>query len=194
MSRAAAQAAVLERARSGDPVALEALVRTYHDRVYRFGLRTCRDGFDADDAVAEAFTKLARRPDVMRDPGVLSWLMTVARRTCLRLLRPFLRERRALGERAEADEMVSHELAPDAALERFQLVHAVHDAIAALPPEAREVIVLRDLEGLTGEETASALGISEVAMKSRLHRARSAVREHLAPRFHEMPVPAKERG
>lgn len=180
MSPTSQHAAVLERARGGDAAALEQLVRAYHDRVHRFGLRACRDGFDADDAVQEAFTKLARRPDVMRDPSVLSWLMTTVRNACLRLLRPFLRERRSLGERAEADELPSSDLAPDVALERFRLVHAVHDAIAALETEAREVLLLRDLEGLTGEETASALGISEAAMKSRLHRARSAVRAHLA--------------
>ena len=86
MSRAAGHAAVLERAVGGDPVALDQLVRTYHDRIYRFGLRACRDGFDADDAVQEAFVTLARRPDVMGDPGVLSWLMTTVRNTCLRLL------------------------------------------------------------------------------------------------------------
>ena len=188
MSRAAGHAAVLERAVGGDPVALDQLVRTYHDRIYRFGLRACRDGFDADDAVQEAFVTLARRPDVMADPGVLSWLMTTVRNTCLRLLRPFLRERRSLGARVEEpDEVESSALAPDVALERFRLVHSVHEAIAALDPEAREVLLLRDLEGLTGEETARALGVSEVAMKSRLHRARSAIRVHLAHLAPEVP-------
>jgi RNA polymerase sigma-70 factor, ECF subfamily len=185
MTGGSSHAAVLDRARSGDTAALDQLVRAYHDRVYRFGLRTCRDGFDADDAVQEAFVKLARRPDVMRDPGVLSWLMKVVRNTCLRLLRPFLRERRSLGERVTSDdEIVSESLAPDEALERFRLVHAVHEAIAALEPQSREVLLLRDLEGWTSEETARALGIGEAAMKSRLHRARSDVRErlaHLAP-------------
>jgi len=79
---------VLARAREGDADALDALVRAYHDRVYRFGLRACRSAFDADDAVQEAFIKLARRPDVAADPGALSWLMTVVRNACARLLRP----------------------------------------------------------------------------------------------------------
>lgn len=171
--------ATLLAAREGDALALQHLVQTYHDRVYRFGLRACRDGFDADDAVQEAFTKLAVRPDVMRDPSVLSWLMTVVRNTCSRLLRPFLRERRVFGERAELDAIESDALAPDAALERFRLVHAVHQLIAELPREAREVILLRDVEGLTGEETARALGIHEATMKTRLHRARALVRDRL---------------
>src|SRR6188472_1400643 len=82
----------------GDDEALTLLVRAYHDRVYRFGQRVCRDDFDADDAVQEAFVALARRPDVARHGSALSWLMTSVRNACLRMLRPFLRERRSLGK------------------------------------------------------------------------------------------------
>lgn len=164
----------------GDDEALAELVRAYHDRVYRFGLRVCRDGFDADDAVQEAFTKLARRPDVARDPSALSWLMTVVRNACLRMLRPFVRERRALGEPLEdADSAPGTTLDPQTALERFELVRAVHAAIATLDRSHREVLVLRDLEGMSGEETAAALGLELPAMKTRLHRARSALRSAL---------------
>ncbi|WP_437669378.1 RNA polymerase sigma factor [Sorangium sp. So ce131] len=177
---------VLAAAARGDDGALELLVRAYHDRVYRFGLRVCRDASDADDAVQEAFTKLARRPDVASHPGVLSWLMTVVRNLCLRMLRPFARERARLGERVDdADADVVHALAeldPQAALERWRLVRAVHEAIAGLEPPYREVLVLRDVEGLTGEEVCATLGLSEAAMKSRLHRARQAVRTEILRR------------
>lgn len=169
-------------AAQGDDAALSALVRVYHDRVYRFGLRVCRDGFDADDAVQEAFVKLARRPDVMRDASVLSWLMSVVRNACLRLLRPFVRERRSLGQRVEdvdGEEASAGELDPQQALERWELVQNVHAAIARLDQPYREVLVLRDLEGLSGEETSRALGIELAAMKTRLHRARSQLREEL---------------
>lgn len=170
--------ALLDAAAHGDDDALDALVRKYHDRVHRYGERVCRDRFDADDAVQEAFTRLARRPDVVRDPGALSWLMSVVRNACLRLLRPFTRERARLGERIEdADLTPSADLDPQAALERWRLVHAVHQAIAALDPPYREVLVLRDIEGLSGEEVCSALGIGEAAMKSRLFRARERVRD-----------------
>lgn len=161
----------------GDDEALALLVRTYHDRVYRFGLRVCRDGFDADDAVQDAFVKLSRRPEVAADPGVLSWLFTVVRTACMRMLRPFARERRALGERAlEGDSAPSPALDPERAFERQRLVHAVHQAIATLTPPCREVLVLRDLEGLSGAETCAALGLSEATMKTRLHRARAELR------------------
>ena len=161
----------------GDDDALALLVRTYHDRVYRFGLRVCRDGFDADDAVQDAFVKLSRRPEVAADPGVLSWLFTVVRTACMRMLRPFARERRALGERAlEGDAAPSPALDPERAFERQRLVHAVHQAIATLTPPCREVLVLRDLEGLSGAQTCAALGVSEATMKTRLHRARADLR------------------
>ena len=170
----------LEAAASGDDGALAGLVRAHHDRVYQFGLRVCRDGFDADDAVQEAFIRLASRPDVARDQGVVSWLFTVVRNTCSRLLRPFARERRTLGKRLEdADEAPSRALDPHAALEQWRMVHAVHEAIASLARPYREVLVMRDLEGLTGEETCKTLGISESTMKTRLHRARQDLRVRL---------------
>jgi RNA polymerase sigma-70 factor (ECF subfamily) len=172
---------VLRAAATGDDAALAELVRAYHDRVYRFGLRVCRDGFDADDAVQEAFTKLARRPDVARDPSVLSWLMTVVRNACARMLRPFVREKRVLGERvADMDTVPAEAGDPEQALERWRLVHAVHQAIAALDRPSREVLVMRDLEGLSGEEVCTALALTEAAMKSRLHRARKELRQRLA--------------
>lgn len=167
----------------GDDEALTMLVREYHDRVYRFGLRVCRDGYDADDAVQEAFTKLARRPDVARDPSVLSWLMSVVRNACLRMLRPFVRERTTLGERVDdIDTIESEHVDPQRALERWELVQAVHTAISTLERPYREVLVMRDLEGLSGHETCLALGLDLATMKTRLHRARTKLREELLRR------------
>ncbi|HYQ05340.1 MAG TPA: sigma-70 family RNA polymerase sigma factor [Polyangiaceae bacterium] len=169
---------IVRAAASGDDEALTLLVRAYHDRVYRFGQRVCRDSFDADDAVQEAFVALARRPDVARHSGALSWLMTTVRNACLRMLRPFLRERRSLGEREGGiEEVVSPLLDPQQTLERWELMQSVHAAIAALPRPYREVLVMRDLEGLSGEETCQALGLEPATMKTRLHRARQQVRE-----------------
>ena len=167
---------VLSAATRGDDEALAELVRRYHDRVYRFGLRVCRDGFDADDAVQEAFTKLARRPDVLRDPGAFSWLLTVVKNACLRLLRPFARRRAPL---AEAEDSATPQLDPHQVMERWQLVDAVHAAIAALEGPYREVLILRDLEGLSGDDTCRLLGIGTPAMKTRLHRAREQLRAKL---------------
>ena len=171
---------LLAAAADGDDVALADLVRTYHDRVYRFGLRVCRDGFDADDAVQEAFIKLAKRPEVARDQGVLFWLLAVVKHACVRMLRPFARAQRTLGERLKEDDAaLIDELDPQTALERWELVQAVHAGIAALERPYREVLILRDLEGLSGEETCAALGLELAAMKTRLHRARTQLRAAL---------------
>lgn len=175
---------LLVAAAQGDDEALADLVRAYHDRVYRFGLRVCRDGYDADDAVQEAFIKLAKRPEIIRDPSALSWLMTVVRNACLRMLRPFLRERRPLAEQTESAALAgpaAEDLDPQQALERFELVQSVHAAIAQLGRPYREVLVMRDLEGLSGEDTCRALGLEPATMKTRLHRARTKLREALRP-------------
>lgn len=170
----------LRAAAAGDDEALAALISAYHDRVYRFGVAVCHDRFDADDAVQEAFIKLARRPDVIEAPGALGWLLRVVKTTCAKLMRPFARERRALGDRVQdASQLPAEQLGPQQLMERFELVGAVHDAIAKLPPLYREVIVLRDLEGLSGEQTCAALGVELPAMKTRLHRARVMLREAL---------------
>lgn len=172
---------LLEQSIAGDEDALRELVRLYHDRAYRFGRRVCRDGFDADDAVQLAFITLARRPDVQRSDGVLRWLFTVVRNTCVAMLRPFGR-RVSLSASPRQLDVADHDLTPDAALERFELVSQVHDAIAALDADARAVLVLRDIEGLSGEETARRLNLSPAAMKTRLHRARTAVRARVVQR------------
>jgi RNA polymerase sigma-70 factor (ECF subfamily) len=177
----AGHAALVAAATRGDDEALASLVRLHHDRVYRFGLRVCRDGFDADDAVQEAFVKLSARRDIVAEQGALAWLLTVVRNACLRLLRPFQRQRRALGERVEVDPPTD-DLSPEAALERWELIQSVHAALARLDRPYREVLILRDLEGLTGEETCAALGLESAAMKTRLHRARAMLQNEIQRR------------
>jgi RNA polymerase sigma-70 factor, ECF subfamily len=170
-------------ATKGDDVALSALMRAYQERVYRYGVRVCRDPFDADDAVQEAFSKLAHRTDVQQSPTALSWLMSVVRNACFRMMRPFARQRRALGSAID-DEIAIPSLQPSAleALLRWQLVQAVHECITQLERPYREVLILRDIEGMSGSQTCDALGLETAAMKSRLHRARMLLRDALAQR------------
>ena len=99
------------------------------------------------------------------------------------MLRPIARRLRVgLTDSPQALDVADEALGPEAALERFQLVSEVHDAIAVLDPDARAVLVLRDLEGLSGDETAKRLNLPPATMKTRLHRARQAVRAHVLQR------------
>ena len=162
-------------AATGDDEALRRLVRLYQGRVYRFGRRVCRDGFDADDAVQDAFVKLARRPEVMRDPGVVGWLFTTVKNACLRLARSFSR-RVTLAEELREAAADAPMATPEEAVARWRIVERVHRALATLDADHRAVVVLRDLEGLPGDVVAEQLGLSEAAMKSRLHRGRRSIR------------------
>jgi RNA polymerase sigma-70 factor (ECF subfamily) len=171
-------------AASGDDDQLAELVRVYYARLHRFGVRACRDSFDAEDAVGEAFLKLTTRPEIVRDPNALSWLFTVVKNACLRFARSLFRQRAAFGEPvAEVSDVASAEVSAEAALARYRLVEDVQRAIATLPIDQREVLVLRDLEGLSGEDVSAMLHIGEAAMKSRLHRARQGVRAALESRY-----------
>ena len=147
----------IQAAIEGSDEAIADLVRAYRDRVYRFGLHACPDPFDADDVVQEAFMKLARRPDVQRHGGALSWLMTTVRHACLRLLRRLVRRRGSLADQAAVESIGEPAASPDVMLERWRLVQLVHQAIAKLPRTYREVLILRDLEGFSARAVCAAL-------------------------------------
>jgi RNA polymerase sigma-70 factor (ECF subfamily) len=174
---------LLESACRGDRAALDQLVQLYYARVYRYGRRVCLNPSDADDAVQEAFVALGRTVTTFRHEASLStWLFTVVKNMCMRMLRPFARQRRHLGEAVDVqalDELRDESLTPEEQLERQRMVDAVEHSLLRLEPLYREVLVLRDVEGLSGPDVARRLGISVAAMKTRLHRARHLLRELL---------------
>ena len=163
----------------GSDEALTELMRIHYERLRRIGVRACGDQLDAEDAVQEAFIKLARRPDVQRDRGALSWLMTTVRNTCLRILRRWRFLRSAPGEVGVADTVAASGSTPEESLDRWRLIHRLHRLIAALPRDQREVLILRDIEGQPAGQVCASLGLTEAAMKSRLHRARGQLRDRL---------------
>jgi RNA polymerase sigma-70 factor (ECF subfamily) len=178
--------ALLAAACQGDRGALDQLVQLYYARVYRYGRRVCLNPSDADDAVQEAFVALGRSVTTFRQEASLStWLFTVVKNMCMRMLRPFVRQRHHLGEAVEQEalaQLPEEAASPEEQLERQRMVAAVEACLLELEPLYREVLVLRDVEGLPGPEVAERLGISVAAMKTRLHRARGLLREHLARR------------
>lgn len=180
-------ARLLDRARAGDPDALEGLIERHQAQVYRFGLRMCRDPEDARDVVQDTLLAMARGVrDFRGASSVSTWLFTIARSFCIKR-----RRRSKFAPRAEAS--IDADTAPEAArvadparnpedlAAGREIAEALDHAIASLPPALREVLLLRDAEGLTAPEVAEVLGVTPQAVKSRLHRARLAVRAQVAP-------------
>jgi len=179
---------LLDSARTGDRPALEALLERHQRRVYRFGLKMCRDPEDAKDVLQETLLAVARSvKDFRGASSVSTWLYTIARSFCIKKRRrsKFAPEQEesleAFEPGSEARQVADPSRAPDESLAGRQVEAALESAIARLEPMYRDVLVLRDVEGLTAPEVAEVMGLSVEAVKSRLHRARVAVREAVAP-------------
>lgn len=162
--------AVIERAHDGEPLAIASLLARSQPDLRRYAQRSCMIS-DVDDAVQEAMLIASRHVGALRHPRAWSrWMFRIMRRVCHRLARVTLR--RDLWD-------------DDAVAARFSGVRDdeirldVAAAIESLPATYREVVVLRDLEGLTIGELARRLDTTRAAIKGRLHRARELLREYL---------------
>jgi RNA polymerase sigma factor (sigma-70 family) len=164
------QAPLVQAALSGDPAALERLLAVCRPDVRRYAQRHCLLS-DVDDAVQEALLAVSRHLRSLRAAAAFSgWLIRIVQRECRRLGRVALR----------------YDPYDEAALEAWlgtrsddSLRHELAQALEALPPHYREVVLLRDFEELAIREMAERLGLSVPATKSRLHRARELMREYL---------------
>lgn len=189
---------LLAAVRSGDAAALDALLERYQPHLYRFGLRMCGNVADAGDVAQESLISMARSlRDFRGDSSVSSWLYTIARRFCIKKRRrskfaPAQEESLDAADGQAAARLLDPALDPERTASNRELATAITRAIDALDPPQREVLVLRDVEGLSAAEVAKVVGISIEAVKSRLHRARAAVRKQLAPVLAPAPaVPAR---
>lgn len=165
---------LITAAQGGDLDSLTALVSGSHPNVRRFARSLCATPEDAEDAAQEALIILYRKIGMLRASGALaSWMFRIVRNECLRRARSVVRERDHPPAAATAVDS-----AEDEALRRLE-AGRVAAAVAALPADQRRVLVMRDVQGLSGRTVADALGLTTAAMKSRLHRARAAVRHAL---------------
>ncbi|MFT3925280.1 MAG: RNA polymerase sigma factor [Myxococcales bacterium] len=161
---------LVDAARRGEPVAIEQLLRLCRPDVRRYAERWCTIS-QIDDAVQETLLVVVRKIHLLQTPVALySWLFKVVQRQCRRLGRALFRYDPF--EEAKVDAWLSYRTHDEAGLD---LVHAFD----ALPAHYREVIILRDFGGLTIKEISERIGLSTVATKSRLHRARELTREYL---------------
>lgn len=186
-------AELVEAARHADKRAIAAVLARYEGPVYRFGLRLCRDAEDARDVLQETMLAAAQGlPGYRGEAAVGTWLFTIARSFCIKQRRRGRASLTTSGASAadELAELRDPAALPDEIATNHELGVALARAIDGLARPYREVLVLRDVEGLTAPEAAAALGIGVDAVKSRLHRARAAVRESLTPALGPSPVPA----
>lgn len=157
---------------------LEKLLEQHKDSVYRQLVRTCGGREDAEDALVEALVTAYQTADRLEHPDAFrSWVGTIAGRVCWHIRRADkLRSVVPLADDIEVGDDRS-DVAKEA--EMSEMKGCIRSAIENLGEGYREVYEMREIEGMRTAEVAEALGLSEAAVKSRLHRAREVVRESL---------------
>jgi RNA polymerase sigma-70 factor, ECF subfamily len=181
--------AILRGVVDGVPGAFDQFVERFGNRLYAFGLRMCGQREDAEDVFQETLVSVFQKLQTLREPGALTtWLYRIVANACLTKRRRsrYAPERElSLEELLPDGEVLEGPILPDyhgpeADLYRRELSEALEAGVRDLPPDFRIVWLMRDVEGLSTEETAEALGISLPNTKMRLHRARMALRRRLA--------------
>ncbi|WP_030868072.1 RNA polymerase sigma factor [Streptomyces sp. NRRL S-37] len=166
---------LVKAAQDGSISSLTAVIVESQPHVRRFALSLCATPQDAEDAAQEALIILYRKIGTLRASGALaSWMFRIVRNECLRHLR--LLTSASVAEEAGSDPAPSAETS---VLRRLD-AERIAVAISGLPRDQRQVLIMRDVQGYPGRLVAQSLGLSNAAMKSRLHRARAALRQALA--------------
>ena len=175
---------------------IAALLKDQIERLYRVGLGFCGNHADAQDLVQETLIRAYRKWDQFEGrANRATWLYRIASRVCLRMRRrragqpariESLDEDPAFAEKTMVD---LDALARNQEAERgeSELIPRLQAAIVALPPEFRIVLVLKDIAGLSVEDTARALGLKPQTVKTRLHRGRLRLRRSVAARLPHKP-------
>jgi RNA polymerase sigma-70 factor (ECF subfamily) len=171
----------------GEPGAMDAFIRATYADVYLLAQRLLTDPSDAADATQEVYLRVVRSVLGFRGSGTAAWLERLTDEVCATALEA----RGADHERGQSagDAELSVDIAdasadPAAMLEDDDLAARTAVALGKLPEEAREVVLMRDVEGLSTKQAAHLLGISEGAVKVRLHRAHARLREWVGSREH----------
>jgi RNA polymerase sigma-70 factor, ECF subfamily len=179
-------------AKKGDLAAFEELVNRYESKIFRLTMNITGNREDAEDAMQDAFLKsYSHLKDFQGDSRFYTWLVRIAANEALMRLRRRRPNQFSLDEPVETDEdLMPREIqdwgpGPDQRFAQTEMREILTKAIGELEPDYRIVFTLRDLEELSTEETAEAVGISVPAVKSRLLRARLKLREKLARYFQQ---------
>lgn len=182
------ESVLVTEAKAGSYEAFEELVNRYEKKIYRLGLNLTGNPEDAEDMLQETFLKAFEHlPDFREDARFYTWIVRIAINQGLMKLRKRRSSKEVQMEDISNDdgEVIPREFAdwrrnPEQELERTELETILQNAARALPMTFRTVFFLRDVEGLSTEETAEMLNLSEGAVKARLFRARLRLREELS--------------
>ena len=185
------ESALVAQAKAGDQNAFSELVQRYERKIYRLAKNITRNDEDAEDVLQDAFLKAYTHLDNFKgDSKFYTWIVRIAVNEALMRLRKRKTDRTVpldepveLGEETVTREIAVWEDNPEQRYSSEEWRHILDEAVDGLKPDFRTVFVLRDIEELSTEETAETLGISVPAVKSRLLRARLALREKLTRQF-----------
>ena len=180
--------ALVERAKQGDAAAFETLVRQYDRAIFRVANHITQNREDAEDIVQDVFLKAYNKLEQFQGNSKFStWLTRIAVNESLMRLRKRKTSRTvSMDQDVQTEEgSIPRDFAdwspdPEQQLSQSELGDILQKTIAGLSPGFRTVFTLRDIENLSTEETANALGLSVPAVKSRLLRARLQLRERLS--------------
>lgn len=186
---------LINKIRQGSVEAMEKIVKRYENAIFNFGLRMCGQRQDAEDIAQDTFLNaLKSLPGFREETKLKNWLFHIATNACLR-------KRRKKNHQPEREipledfidndtkgklEIPDWTTNPDNALMQAEMKTAIDSAISELPPDYRMVLTLRDVEGFNTEETAEIIGISQQLVKTRLHRARFALKKSISSQFKEV--------
>jgi RNA polymerase sigma-70 factor (ECF subfamily) len=185
------EAALVAKAQAGDAQAFTDLVNQYERKIYRLAKHITQNDEDAEDVLQETFLKAYEHLSGFQgNSKFYTWIVRIAVNEALMKLRKRKSDKTVpLDEPVDTgEEMVQREIAvwednPEQRYGREELQQILDRAVETLKPDFRTVFILRDIEELSTEETAETLGISVPAVKSRLLRARLALREKLTRQF-----------
>ena len=179
---------LIKKAQNGDRASLAEIVKLYEQTIYNFAFKICRDKDRAEHSMQETFLSLVKNLSQFSGNSKLStWLYTVVSNHCLLLARS--NKKRTHASLDDEDNYVSEKniavwnVSPDKIAENEELKEILDEVIKMLPQDYKIVFLLRDIEGLSTEETGNILNLSVPAVKSRLHRARAFLRDKLNKKF-----------
>jgi len=185
------EARLVSAAKAGEAAAFEELVNRYERKIFRLGMNITQNREDAEDVMQEAFLKSFTNLDRFQgDSRFYTWLVRIAVNEALMKLRKRRPNQVSLDEplTTDDDDSVFREIedwgpSPEKKFAQTELNEILNSVIGELDPIFRVVFLLRDVEGVSTEETAQTLGISVAAVKSRLLRARLKLRQKLNKYF-----------